>query len=406
MKVRGCDPAEAAQALMHVLVIPSEPFDFPEAPLLGIFQRHQVEAMSAEGLTVGVLGPQPRSLRYARRYLGLPISARGSHQVWRYPVVRARGWDVFPRWPRLQRAVYRRKGERLFRDYVDGYGRPTVLHAHNTLYAGDLAEGLSRRHGIPFVVTEHSSRFMHGSFSRSELERAIGVLRRASAVAAVSSALKSRIDELTARTVPTCVIPNVLPPEIEALAPTLGGGPRDQVVFSCIAGLVPVKNHDLLLRAFSRAFPNDDGTRLRLIGDGPLRPALERLSSRLRIADRVTFTGALDRASVAQELERSSCVVLSSRHETFGVALIEAMYFGRPVISTRCGGPEEVVEPWFGSLVANSDLPALAHALVAMRDRLPAIAPRRVHEYCVERYGRRSFTALLRRLYLACHLKS
>ena len=56
-------------------------------------------------------------------------------------------------------------GLRGFRRYAARFGRPDVLHAHNTLPAGELAAELSSRSGIPFVLTEHSSRFLAGGFT-------------------------------------------------------------------------------------------------------------------------------------------------------------------------------------------------------------------------------------------------
>ena len=75
----------------------------------------------------------------------------------------------------------------------------------------------------------------------------------------------------------------------------------------------------------------------------------ERLGRRLE--QRVRLLGALSREQARDELRGCDCFVLPSRHESFGVVLAEATACGRPVISTRCGGPESIVTKENGILV-------------------------------------------------------
>lgn len=384
---------------MQVLLVPSEPFDFPESPLLGIFQRHQAEALVEAGLQVGVVAPQPRSLRYlpvlARKLRGLVPPREG----YGYPVLRAWGWDLFPRSPGIQRRVFLAEGERLFEAYRKRHGLPSLVHAHNTLSAGELALRLRERHGIPYLVTEHHSRFMLDDFDAGERERIGRVLGGARIVLSVSRVLAERMAAIAGHGVQPRVLPNVLPPEVESRRPDLAIPPGPEFTFLCVAGLDPVKNHEMLLRAFALAFREDPTTRLRLVGGGPLRRRLEALSARLGLSGQVTFTGALGRPETVEELARASAVVLASHHETFGVALIEAMWMGKPVVSTRCGGPDDVVEPGVGTLVAPGDEAAFAGALRAMRQRSSSFPASHVHERCAARYGRRAFAAELRSVY-------
>jgi glycosyltransferase involved in cell wall biosynthesis len=69
-------------------------------------------------------------------------------------------------------------------------------------------------------------------------------------------------------------------------------------------------------------------------------------------------------------MQAASVLVLPSFQETFGVVLIEAMATGIPVISTRCGGPEEIVTAEAGLLVGPGDLQELESALVEVRERV------------------------------------
>lgn len=128
--------------------------------------------------------------------------------------------------------------------------------------------------------------------------------------------------------------------------------------------LAPVKRVDVLLRAVARARAAAPRLRLIVLGDGELRPDLERLARHLGIADAVDFVGF--HADVTPYLERAGLGVLSSRMEGTPVALIEAAAAARPMISTRVGGVADVVVPGTGRLVENGDEEGLAAALAQL----------------------------------------
>jgi glycosyltransferase involved in cell wall biosynthesis len=124
------------------------------------------------------------------------------------------------------------------------------------------------------------------------------------------------------------------------------------------------KGLDVLLRAFRRLTASHPELRLALCGDGHLRPELERLALDLGIASRVDFAGPRTRAEVAGLLAGARAFVLPSRFETFGIAILEALASGVPVVATRAGGiPEIVTDGHDGLLIDAEDDTALAHAL-------------------------------------------
>ena len=145
---------------MHVLLLPSW---YPETPssLDGIFFRQQAHALQRAGLRVGVVAPlfrSPRRLReiFSGRYgtecfSDGPIPTYTRHSVY-----------FFPRIPYLDRERWVAAGMRLFERYLAEQGRPDILHAHAVNHGGILAHRISRRHGIPYVITEHSSTYARG----------------------------------------------------------------------------------------------------------------------------------------------------------------------------------------------------------------------------------------------------
>jgi glycosyltransferase involved in cell wall biosynthesis len=108
------------------------------------------------------------------------------------------------------------------------------------------------------------------------------------------------------------------------------------VVF-CVGRLEPVKDHETLLRAIS-LIPE---ALLVLAGDGPLRGQLDALAEELGIASRVRFLGS--RMDVPQILKAADLYVQPSRWDGFGIAALEAMAAGKPVIASNVAGLAEVI---------------------------------------------------------------
>ncbi len=146
-----------------------------------------------------------------------------------------------------------------------------------------------------------------------------------------------------------------------------------------VGRLVAQKDPHTLLRAFAGVAPP---ARLILLGEGELRPELERLVHSLGLAGRVRFAGF--QANPLPWIREAHALVLSSRYEGLGNVLVEALGCGTPVISTDCPhGPREILEDGrHGALVPVGDAAALAAAMraalaggrdpAALRDRAAA----------------------------------
>ena len=132
---------------------------------------------------------------------------------------------------------------------------------------------------------------------------------------------------------------------------------------------------------------------LTIVGDGPEKDNLKLLSQILNINKRVNFTGYQRKPAVAEMLRHHHVLVLSSEVETFGVALVEAMTAGLPVIATRCGGPESIVYPETGILVKRNDSFKLAKAMQQMIDRYSTYDPNKIRQIALEQYGDKAYVA-------------
>jgi glycosyltransferase involved in cell wall biosynthesis len=139
---------------------------------------------------------------------------------------------------------------------------------------------------------------------------------------------------------------------------------RGALEIVCVGRLVPAKGHLILLRAFSDLLRRGHNLRLRLIGDGSERCALESFVAAEALQDSVVFEGALNHQATRQSLAQADVFVLASFAEGVPIALMEAMAMEIPCVSTFVAGiPELIRDGVDGLLVPPSSERSLSAAL-------------------------------------------
>lgn len=132
----------------------------------------------------------------------------------------------------------------------------------------------------------------------------------------------------------------------------------------CVARLEARKGHEVLFQAIERLLDAGRPVSLTLVGDGPLRAALEQRVRDSALAGRVCFAGWRDGRGVRQAMAAARVVVLPSHAEGLPIVLMEAYAAGRACVATRVAGiPELVVDGVSGWLVSPGDALGLARAL-------------------------------------------
>jgi glycosyltransferase involved in cell wall biosynthesis len=253
--------------------------------------------------------------------------------------------------------------------------RAEVAHLH-TFASQVLGTRAARRAGARIVRTEHSTRVYDDPscwpFSRWSLARTDAAVAVSGHVRAVALARAPwAADRMT-------VVANGV--DTSRFSPRerpKGGG----FVFTIVGRLEPRKGVDRAIGAMA-GIP---GATLDVVGDGEARAALEAQARALGVADRVHFHGYVE--DVRPLLARAHAVLCASRSEGLGVALLEAMAMGLPVVGFAVGGvPEIVVDQETGLLCRANDVGALtatmrrATAMGAMLAALGTSARRRVVE--------------------------
>ncbi len=154
-----------------------------------------------------------------------------------------------------------------------------------------------------------------------------------------------------------------LPAEIEIINRSLEPGPL-RLLF--VGNIIPRKGLHLLLEALSCLPPR--AFRLDIVGDVTVEPRyvirLQRLASRFELERDVRFWGSVDHQALESLYQQAQVFVMPSFHEGFGIAYVEAMGFGLPVLASAQGGAVELISHGVeGFLIQAGDIPALAHAL-------------------------------------------
>jgi glycosyltransferase involved in cell wall biosynthesis len=166
----------------------------------------------------------------------------------------------------------------------------------------------------------------------------------------------------------------------------------------------PRKNVTLLLDALALLQNEGLAFSCRLAGQAPTAALVQAVRDR-GLAERVTLLGRLDESALARFYRELDLFVVPSEQEGLSIVALEAMAAGLPLVSTRCGGPEDFVIDGETGLLAGHDAASLAAAIrrlvgdAALRHRLGAEAARRIHrDYAFEAVAARFWQALDRQL--------
>jgi teichuronic acid biosynthesis glycosyltransferase TuaC len=345
---------------LRVAVV-AEYYPRTEDPVLGVWAHRQALAARDAGADVRVLvlhRPVPsraalaaRDLRRITAPLRQPL--RTSHDG--MPVVyvpflappRSRTYGAWSAYAAPTLAVALRALRRTFPF--------DLVHAH---YAAPGADAVRlARPRVPYIASVHGGDLLSVARASRAGERAVRAgLAGARMVLANSSDMASRARAYGARDARVvhlgADVPSALPPHRAERLVT-------------VAHLVPRKRHGDVLRALWLLRDRHPGLRWIVVGDGPERPALQRLARELGLAERVEFRGALPHAEAVRIAQSAVAFVLPSVDEAFGVAYVEAMAGGVPAIGClHEPGPEEISRLGGGlSLVPPGDPERLAQRI-------------------------------------------
>jgi teichuronic acid biosynthesis glycosyltransferase TuaC len=391
------------RAPLRVLVL-SRNYPSPAVPQLGIWVERMV-AVAAPTMRLRVVAPVPwvpplvpLPERF-RRYRAVPRRSDGPFDVpVRHPRVptppghRFQAWEAALFTPFLRPVL-----KRLHRDEpID------LIHAHFIFPDGVVAARIGRELGVPVVTTEHAHWDPWLPERPAVMRQVLAALPHIRFVTGVSRPVVDRIESITQGRVETRVLPNVLDNVVFHPDP-LAHPERDTLLF--VGAARRVKGFDVLVRALPTLLRERPELRVELVGDPFYAPYRRDLDAALALADQlgvrnaIHLKGSAPPSGVAQAMRRASVVVVPSRRESFSSVTMEAIACGTPVVASRCGGPEDIIEPGQGLLVEPDDPGALAAAIATVLRERRTFDAATLHEAMVRRFGTAASTTRLTGLY-------
>lgn len=251
---------------------------------------------------------------------------------------------------RLAEAI--RGAERAMRSFD-----PDVVHVNAVGPSLLFLLHVVKRIGRPWILTPHAPLVDQSAADGTILGQA---LRSADRVVPLSRAQRKQIEKIAPEVGERSIVIHC---GLDAPERAPGELPFDPPHLLCFGRHVQDKGFDLAIDGFARIAPGFPEVALTVVGDGPERPALERISRERGLENRIRFPGRVP--EIPPYLDAATIVLMPSRwEETFGLVALEAALMARPVIASRVGAlPEVVADGETGIVVEPEDAGAVAEAV-------------------------------------------
>lgn len=369
----------------------------------GVFVQKQVEAVEAQGAEVFVenpeifpapAGPVPKEVwdsmrRLAERDPTAVFDTNGRVTKIPSPVPSRSGY--------LGRAEAFSAAISLKREFLPA--DVDITHAHLGIPTGLALLELGES---PLVVTEHQSTLERVLAEPGAVKRYRQVIAQSSAFLCVSAHLKGRVlaacgDDLADQIE---VVPNIV--DLSEIGFRLRARPQTSH-WIYVGSIALHKGIELLVKSFETYRKEDPAAHLTIVGEGNHRPWVERYASGRGFRGDITLTGSLPHAEVGKHLDRADILVHLSPSETFGIASLEGIGAGLPIVSLRNGGAEDAwgeLESEVGALLASTaDEQEVVAAVQDLRGAGKRLDPVHARSWVAERYSAEAVGSALWSIY-------
>ncbi|MHC1774541.1 MAG: glycosyltransferase [Lentimicrobium sp.] len=278
-------------------------------------------------------------------------------------------------------------------------GKPVLIHAHVLTRTALLAWYYGRKWHVPYLITEHWSRYYPENFQYK------GRLRKMLTRFAVRNSVKTTVvsDRLAKAMQQAGVgdnfnrLPNVVDTRLFKL-PEIPFRKTRIISITCFEE--KSKNLRLLIDAFAMLAPERKELELLLVGEGADLEATKQYVAQKKLPyGAIRFTGLLEGEELVHELQQSACLTLTSNYETFGIVAYEAMACGVPVVTTDVADLKSFVKHNSGRVVPVQDVNALVTALSEVLDHPKGFDGAEMRKMVEQDFGFEAVTKYLKSLY-------
>jgi glycosyltransferase involved in cell wall biosynthesis len=395
---------------LKILVL-SHLYPSPEQKISGIFVHEQVKALRKRGIDARVVTWQeawvsPRhpvdALIDFKHYLSYSKKKiiwveEDTVPVYRFPCLFfARCGDG------IKSSLYSKSLQRILPALREDFPFD-IIHAHTSLLDGAAAADIKERYKIPFLLTEHTGP-LEVYLKTSRMRRRVSNgIRLANTIFSVSDFLTSEIK----RHFPHMKLNNLM---------TLGNG-VDTDIFHLthhkkspvpkalwVGQFYEVKQPLMMIEAIRHVVDAGILITVDIAGAGPLEQQIRQQIDKLKLSAHINLIGQLSRKELAQHMSAADFLILSSKVETFSLVTAEALCCGTPVLSTRCGGPEELIQnDRFGRFVDSNDERSLAKGIEKMISNLSTFNRKQIAQQAQTQFNMQKLAEQLESKYVTCY---
>lgn len=298
-------------------------------------------------------------------------------------------WLKGPRWLRKEETngikIFRFNIKRRIWKFIDPFFHlppllkemsPDILNAHYVSPTGFGGFFWSKIMRIPSVFTLHGEDIYDPIYSVPKvLQRLMkGVLRNCSDITAISSFVKNivvskfSISEERIKVIPNGVNTKKFTPYCNGTVIREKYHIKDnELLVLTVQRLHPRKAVQYFLKVISKISKSEDRMRFMIVGDGPEKLKLMKLSRMLKIEDKLIFTGFVPDSTLPSYYAACDIFTLHTLYEGLGVVLLEAIASGKPVVTTIAGGTTDIIQDGVnGLLVKPRDIEAFTNAVLIL----------------------------------------
>jgi L-malate glycosyltransferase len=346
---------------MHVLVIPAW-YDISD-PISGIFFHEYCNALASK-VRVTLLSIKFHS--FSERFRKKQKMDRVGEK--KYELLQIDYYSPLPGLPPdfLKQRMKNLVNKKISRQ--NGQAKWDVLHIQSVCnnITPWISEMISEKYKIPYVITEHYTSFKEAGeaifnpfTSAKEVQ---DIVKKASKRFGVSDHACRYYKEIFGCEFET--VYNIIPNEL--VDTPVSAPPASDFSYTCIGNLQSRKGQTMIIEAFKLLSKEINNIKLTVVGEGADKEKLKDLVKEYGIGNRVAFINNVPKNEILKIIDRSDVIISASENETFGLTLAEALVRGKPVVSTKSGGPEEFVNEKNGILINKGDINALADSMKRM----------------------------------------
>lgn len=394
---------------MNVFLIPSW-YPNEKNPISGIFIKEQVEALAEFypdiNFAISLCGDLSYSIHLKKPFYNIKVLSEYSKDK-PYLIKRQKNlieiYNPVLLWTEKLGGYNKNLVKANLKNFLlaeKEFGKINLIHCHVSYPAGYVGMKLSEKYNIPFIISEHMGPFPFERFlENGKISDDVQLpLKKAKKVISVSNALAESIKSYGIE------IPEVIPNMVNenAYFPGTYKDRNDKFVFFTLCNMIDSKGIPDLLNAIKIVLKKNICVEFRFAGDGVDLEKYIKFTKENNMDDFVKWLGQLNYEQKLSEYQNCDCFILTSKHESFGIVFVEALACGKPVIATKCGGPEDIINDKNGLLVKTGNVEEISKAILYMADNTDKYDSQKIREDFLNRFSRKVVTEKIVNIYKEC----